>query len=196
MTDLLERDSYLSAGVHLGSRDKTKDMERFIFKTRPDGLSIIDLKKVDERIGVAASFLSGYDDIMVVGRKENSHLPIEKLAEVVDAKSVTGRFMPGTLTNPSLDTYHEPDVLLVADPLVDKQAMEEAIKRKIPIVAVCDTFTDLDYIDLVIPGNNKGRKSLGVIFYLLTREILKERGEINSDTDFDYEIEDFVGEEK
>lgn len=190
MTDLLERDDYLSAGVHLGSRDKTKDMERFIFKTRPDGLSIIDLQKVDERIEAAASFLSRYDKIMVVGRKENSHLPIEKFAEAVGAEEVTGRFMPGTLTNPSFEDYYEPDVLLVADPLVDKQAMEEAIKRKIPIVAVCDTFTDLDYIDVVIPGNNKGRKSLGVIFYLLAREILSEEGE-----EFDYDVEDFTGEE-
>lgn len=195
MTDLLERDDYLSAGLHLGSRDKTRDMEKFIFKTRPDGLSIIDLQEADERIKVASSFLARQEKIMVVGRKENSHKPIDLFADIVGAKAVTGRFMPGTLTNPALEIYYEPDVLLVADPLVDQQAMKEAIKRKIPIAAVCDTFTDLDYIDLVIPGNNKGRKSLGVIFYLLAREILKERGEIEKDRDFEYEVEDFVQEE-
>ncbi|MFP4045515.1 MAG: 30S ribosomal protein S2 [Candidatus Aenigmatarchaeota archaeon] len=196
MTELLDREKYISAGIHLGMRDKTKQMEPFIFKTRPDGLSIIDVEKIDERIGVAASFLSRFDKIMVAGRKENAQEPIRKFGEAVEAKVIDGRFMPGTLTNPSLPNYDEPDVLLVADPLVDNQAIQEAVKKKIPIIAICDTFNDLDFIDLVLPGNNKGRKSVGTIFYLLAREILKKKGEISSDEEFDYDLSDFTGEEE
>lgn len=196
MTELLDREKYISAGVHLGMRDKTEQMDQFIFKTRPDGLSIVDVKKIDERISVAASFLSQYDKIMVAGRKDNTKEPVRMFGEAIDIKSVDGRFMPGTLTNPSLPGYYEPKILIVADPLVDKQAVEEAVKKKIPVIAICDTFNNLDLIDLVIPGNNKGKKSVGTIFYLLAREILKNKGEIDSDEEFDYELSDFASEEE
>lgn len=196
MTELLDRDEYLSAGVHLGMREKTEKMEPFIFKTRPDGLSIIDIKKTDERIDVASSFLARFDEILVAGRKENCEEIIEKFSDIVGAKPVTNRFTPGMLTNPNLDVFYEPDVVLVVDPLIDKQAIKEAVNKRVPIVAICDTFNDLDYIDLVIPANNKGRKSIGVIFYLIAREISKRRDEISDNEEFDYQLEDFVGEEE
>lgn len=194
MTELLEREEYVSSGVHLGMRKKSKGMDPFIFKTRPDGLSIIDLEKIDERIDVASSFLSRYGKILAVGRKENAQPVLKKFKEATGFEVIRGRFMPGTLTNPSFPDYFEPDVLLVVDPLIDEQAVSEAIRKRIPIVAICDSFTNLDYVDLIIPGNSKGRKSLGVIFYLLAREILKEMGEIDSDEDFDYSLKDFAGE--
>lgn len=195
MTELLDREKYVSAGVHLGMRKKSKDMDRFIFKTRPDGLSIINVEKVDERIEVASSFLSRFDKILAVGRKENAQPVLKKLKEATDFEVIEGRFMPGILTNPSFPDYFEPDVILVVDPLIDEQAISEAIKKRIPIVAICDSYTDMDYIDLVIPGNNKGRKSLGLILYLLARETLKKKGEIDSEEGFDYELSDFTGEE-
>lgn len=195
MTELLDREKYVSAGVHLGMRKKSKDMDRFIFKTRPDGLSIINVEKVDERIEVASSFLSRFDKILAVGRKENAQPVLKKLKEATDFEVIEGRFMPGILTNPSFPDYFEPDVILVVDPLIDEQAISEAIKKRIPIVAICDSYTDMDYIDLVIPGNNKGRKSLGLILYLLARETLKKKGEIDSEEDLDYELSDFTGEE-
>lgn len=195
MTELLNREKYVSAGVHLGMRKKTKDMDQFIFKTRPDGLSIIDIEKVDERIDVTSSFLSRFDKILAVGRKENAVPVLKKLDGATEFDVIEGRFMPGTLTNPSFPDYFEPDVVIVTDPLIDEQAISEAIKKRIPIIAVCDTYTDMDYIDLVIPGNNKGRKSLGTIFYLLARETMKKKGQIDSDEDFGYELVDFTGEE-
>ncbi|KXB06832.1 hypothetical protein AKJ51_02780 [candidate division MSBL1 archaeon SCGC-AAA382A20] len=195
MTELLDREKYVSAGVHLGMRKKSKDMDRFIFKTRPDGLSIINVEKVDERIEVASSFLSRFDKILAVGRKENAQPVLKKLKEATDFEVIEGRFMPGILTNPSFPDYFEPDVILVVDPLIDEQALSEAIKKRIPIVAICDSYTDMDYIDLVIPGNNKGRKSLGLILYLLARETLKKKGEIDYEEGFDYELSDFTGEE-
>jgi len=195
MTELLDREKYVSSGVHLGMRKKSQKMDPFIFRTRPDGLSIIDIESIDERIDVASSFLSRFDKILVVGRKENAQPVLEKFAEATDFETVEGRFMPGTLTNPSFPDYFEPDIVLVVDPLIDEQAISEAIKKRVPSIAICDSFTELDYIDLIIPGNNKGRKSLGIIFYLLARETLKKKGEIKGDEDFDYTLEDFAGEE-
>lgn len=100
------------------------------------------------------------------------------------------------MTNPAFKNYFEADVIVVADPLIDYQAMKEAVTARTAIVAVCDTFNETRHIDLIIPANNKSKKSLGTLYYLLAREILKEKGEIKSDSDFKYKLEDFAGEEE
>ncbi|MFB6088640.1 MAG: 30S ribosomal protein S2 [Candidatus Aenigmatarchaeota archaeon] len=195
MTDLVEKDEYLSAGAHIGMREKTAQMDDFIFKVRPDGLCVLDVEQTDERIEVAGKFLSRFDNIVVVSRKLNGQKPIEEFSEVIDAKAIAGRFLPGTLTNPAFPEYFDMDVIVITDPLADRQALLEAIKRRIPIIALCDTYNDLDFVDLIIPVNNKGRRSLALVYYLMAREILKNRGEIEEDEDFDYEIEDFQSSE-
>lgn len=191
MTELAERDVYLSAGVHIGMKGKIKSMEPFVYRLRPDGLAVMDIEKTDERIKVASEFLSKYKNIMVASRKQNSFKPIKKFSSTINAKCIPGRFLPGTFTNPTLKDYFEPNVLIVTDPLADRQAIKEAVNNRIPIVGLCDTFTDTDYVDFIIPTNNKGKKSLALIFYLLTREVLKKRGEIKTDADFKEKLEDF-----
>jgi len=190
---LIPKKEYLSAGVYIGMKSKNEKMKRFIYKVRDDGLSVLNLGLVDERIRVASKFLARMENILVVGRKVNSHAPIRKFAEVVDnVNFVVGRFMPGTLTNPKYEDYVEPDVVLLVDPLSDYQALKEAVDSRIPVVALCDTFNDTRNVDLVIPCNNKGRKSLSLIFWLLAREINKIRGK----KEFKYTLEDFLGESK
>ena len=195
MTELADRNEYLSAGVHIGMRMKTKGMEPFIFKTRPDGLSVLDIEKTDERIKIAAGFLARYKNIMVVCRKANGIKAVKKFAEVVGAKAVTERFLPGTLSNPNFKDYMEPDVIIVTDPVADGQAIKEATDKRIPIVAICDTYNDLEFIDLVIPANNKGKKSIGLLYYLLAREILRARGEIKKNEDFKPTLDEFTEKE-
>ncbi|UCG95395.1 MAG: 30S ribosomal protein S2 [archaeon] len=192
MTDLADRNDYLSAGVHIGMRMKTKGMAPFIFKTRPDGLSVLDIEKTDERIKLAAAFLARYKDIMAVCRKTNGIKPVNRFAEVIGAKAVTGRFLPGTLSNPNFQDYMEPEVLVVTDPIADKQAITEATEKRIPIVGICDTYNDLEFVDLIIPANNKGKKSLGLLYYLLAREILKSREEIKDNKEYKEKLEDFT----
>jgi small subunit ribosomal protein S2 len=192
---LIPRKDYLASGICFGAKTKTKDMKEFIYKTRPDGLTILNLKKIDERIRITARFLARNKNILVATRKKIAKEAVEKFAEIVNAKAFVGRFLPGTLTNPNSENFYEADVVFITDPLTDKRALQEAVKARVPIVAICNTSNETKYVDLVIPANNRGRKSLAMMFYLLAREILKERGEIKSDEEFKYKLEDFVGKE-
>jgi len=193
---LIPREKYLAAGLHIGTQQRTKQMKRFIYKIRPIGLTVLNLSIVDERVRVAGRFLANAKNIVVVSRKSVAHHAITKFAEIVGAKAVCGRFMPGMLTNPNYKDFYEAGVVFMVDPFADYQAVEEAVRARVPIVSVCDTFNETNDIDLIIPANNKGRKSLATLFWLLAREILKNRGDIKSDREFKYSIEDFYGEEK
>ncbi|MFC1728407.1 30S ribosomal protein S2 [Nanoarchaeota archaeon] len=200
MTDketlLIPIDQYLKAGIHIGTKFKTKYMANFIYKIRPDGLYILNLQKIDERIKMAAKFLSQYEpeEILVASRRENSWKAAKKMAELTGIKVFAGRYPPGTLTNPALETYIEKKVLLVTDSWPDKNVVQDALKVGIPIVALCDTNNQSNGIDFVVPCNNKGKKALGLIFFLITREYLKERKIIKNDKEFKANIEDFTEE--
>ncbi len=182
---------YLKAGAHIGLRSRTKDMRKFIFRIRQDGLSIIDASKIDERIKIAAKFIARFKKVMVVSRKPNGHKPVKMFAEIVGAKAITGRFLPGTLTNPNFEEYYEPEVVVVTDPIADRQAVKEAVKMHLPVVALCDTANTSRNVDLAIPCNNKGKRSLATVYYMLAKEVLKARGEIKGDEEFKYTPEDF-----
>jgi len=188
---LLEK--YLEAGVHIGSRFRSGDMRRFIYKCRSDGICVLDVSTLNNRIKIVAKFLSRYDPekIIVVAGRVYAQKPAQMFAKTIGAKCIIGRFVPGTLTNPDNPKFIEPDVVVISDPLVDRQIVKEAVSAKKPIVSFCDTSNPVKNIDLLIPTNNKGKKSLALIYWLLTREVLKNRGDIKSDKDFKMELEDF-----
>ncbi len=190
---LLPRDTILSAGIHIGTRIKTKNMEPFIYRVRPDGLFVLDIKKTDERIRVAAKFLSRFEPskIAVVASRLYGHQPVRKFCELTGAIPIVGRFVPGSLSNPLYPGRIEPEVIVVTDPRADSQAVTEAARVGIPVVALCSTDNNFDGIDLVIPTNNKGRKALATIYWLLARQVLRERGELGPDEDLNVPIEDF-----
>ncbi len=190
---LVPLEEYLKAGVHIGSQFKNGQMKKYIYKTRQDGLHIIDVKTIDERLRLAADFLAKYEPsrILVVAERLYARKPAKKFAEVIGAKAVIKRFIPGTLTNPNNPNYTEVDVVFVSDPAVDKQALIEARDTRIPVIAFADTNNSLRNVDIAVPLNNKGKKSLALAYWILAREILLRRGAIKSKSDFKVPLEDF-----
>ncbi len=175
---LIPVEDYLAAGVHIGTQQKTKSMERFIHRVRTDGLYVLDVSQTDNRIRTAASFLANYqpEQILVASSRQYGRFPAEKFADAVGARARTGRFIPGTLTNPDYEGYIEPDAVVVTDPIGDAQAVKEAITVGIPVIAMCDSNNTTSNVDLVVPTNNKGRRALSVIYWLLANETLDRRG--------------------
>ncbi|MHC1585492.1 MAG: 30S ribosomal protein S2 [Candidatus Syntropharchaeia archaeon] len=192
---LIPVDEYLATGVHIGTQQKTEDMKRFIYKARSDGLYVLDIKHTDERIRLAAKFLNKYDPegILVVSTRQYGQKPASTFARLIGAKPAVGRFIPGTLTNPSFSGYYEADLLFATDPMGDAQAVSEAVSIGIPVIALCDTNNSTSNIDFVIPTNNKGRKALAMVYWLLTRETLKLRVP-EEEFKFEYRVEDFEAE--
>ena len=189
-------ETYMTAGAHIGTRQKTSDISEFIYKVRNDGLYIIDVKKTDEKIKTAAKFVSKYDpkDVLIVSVRQYGQKPIKMLGEHTGIQVLDGRFRPGTLTNPNAKGFLEPSLLILTDPLADAQALHEAENIGIPVIGLCDTNNETKFLDLVIPTNNKGRKALALVYWLLTREILKTKGKIKNDEDFKLTAEDFEAE--
>jgi len=190
---LIPEDVYLTSGVHIGTQQKSADMKEFIFKVRTDGLYVLDVKKTDERIRVAAKFMARFDParILIVSARQYGQKPAKVFGKAIGAMIVAGRFVPGSLTNPILPKFVEPDMLFVTDPAADEQALREALNVGIPIIGICDANNETKYVDLVIPSNNKGRRALATVYWLLTREVLKARGQLASDDDFKMTVEEF-----
>lgn len=191
---LVAQDIYLKSGIHIGTKFRTKYMERFIYKTRTDGLSVLNLQKIDERIKIAADFLSRYnpEDILVVCRRENGWKAVKAFSKMTGIKAFAGRYPPGILTNPKLDKYMETKIIIVVDSWPDRNAVKDALAIGVPLIALCDTNNQANDIDLVVPCNNKGKKSLGLFFYILTREFLKNKGVLKGEPKFS--VEDFSEE--
>ncbi|MCH8833496.1 MAG: 30S ribosomal protein S2 [Thaumarchaeota archaeon] len=183
----------LSTGIRVGTQVKTKFMKPFITKASPEGLYMIDLDLTLERIKIAAKFINRIDikKVIICSGREYANTPIEKFCEVTGLTQMLGRFMPGTLTNPSLSYYIEPKLLLISDPQVDSQAITEATNAGIPVIGISNTDNITSKIDLIIPANNRGRKALATIYWLLARDILIERGELKENESLKYEIDDF-----
>jgi len=191
---LVPTELYLKAGIHIGTKFKSAYMESFIYKIRPDGLYILNLEKVDERILLAAKLLSHYnpEDILVVSRRENGWKPIKTFSKITGITVFAGRYPPGILTNTSLKNFMEKKILLVTDPWPDKNAVEDAGRVGIPVIGLCDTNNQANNVDLIVPCNNKGKKSLGLFFMILAREYLKSKGVIKKNEDFTQTLEDFA----
>ena len=183
---LMPYEEYQSNKVHIGTQTKSKDMQRFIREVADDGtgLHLIDIEQTDERLQLATNFLGMYEarDILVVSARQYGQRPARLFAQAIGARHIVGRFIPGTLTNPLLRTYIEPQIIFVTDPQADNQALSEAISSNMPVVGICDTNNNLCNVDLCIPANNKGRRSLALIYWLLAREVLKARGVMDDET--------------
>ena len=193
---LTPMDKYLAAGCHIGTQVKTQDMEPFVYRQRPIGLYVLDVRKTDERIRTAAKFISRFDPdkVVIISGRVYGKRPVQSFARFIGGHAFTDRFVPGTLTNPNIAgprIYIEPELVIITDPRTDQQALSEAARIGVPVIALCDTDNVITNIDLVIPSNNRGRKALALIYFLLAREVLRERGELTPDSEVAFTTDDF-----
>ncbi|MGD9381349.1 MAG: 30S ribosomal protein S2 [Candidatus Thorarchaeota archaeon] len=193
---LTPMDKYLAAGCHIGTQVKTQDMDPFVYRQRPIGLYVLDVRKTDDRIRTAGKFIARFDasKIVVVSGRVYGKRPVETFAYYIGANAFTERFVPGTLTNPNIAgprVYVEPELVILTDPRTDQQALSEAARIGVPVIALCDTDNQTTNVDLVIPSNNRGRKALALVYFLLTRQVLRERGTLTEEEETAFTAEDF-----
>ena len=196
--DEAQKQLYLSCGIHIGTKLLTGDARRFIYRQTNYGLYVIDLTQTDERLKIASKFLSkfveeGSDRIIVSSVRRYGKEPVSKFCEVLGCRAIITRFIPGSLTNPIIETYiKDASVVVIIDPHADKVILREAQLARIPVVSLFDTDDTLTGIDLAIPANNRGKKALGLAFWLIARQIMLELGKISSEDEFPYTLEEFT----
>ena len=190
---LIPLEDLLAVGLHIGTRIKTGDMEPYIYRVRPDGLFILNIGKTDEKIRLAAKFIGRFEPerSLIISSRLYGKTPVEKFCALTRNIPLVGRFMPGLISNP-LQPYHaDPQVVMVTDPRADWQSIKEASTAGVPVIALCDTDNVFSGVDLAIPVNNKGRRALAMLYWLLARQVLRERGELAADGTINATVDDF-----
>jgi len=171
----------LAAQSHIGTKNCDKQMEPYVWKRRADGIHIINIGKTWEKLVFAARIVAAIEnpnDVCVISARPYGHRAVLKYAANTGAQAIAGRFTPGSFTNYITRSFKEPRLIIVTDPRVDHQAIREASYVNIPVIAFCDTDAPLKFVDVVIPTNNKSRHSVGLMWWLLAREVLRLRGTI------------------
>lgn len=192
--EMMPIEDLLASGAHIGVKFRTKFMEPYVYKIRPDGLSVLDTEKILEQIKNAARLLSEYEpeEILVVSRRESGWKPVKMFAKAIGARKKIDRYVPGSITNPEYEKFFEPKIIILTDPWTDRNALKDAVKTSIPVISLCDSNNTTRNVDLCIPCNNKGKKSLAMIYWLLAREFLKQKEVIKDYDEFKPAVDDFT----
>ena len=177
---LVPQDMYVKYKVHIGLREKSRYMlDNYVFKVKENGVAVFDIKKIDERIRDAINLISQYNpsDVVVADRRAEMYRALNLMKENIGVSVISGRYLPGTFTNPQYEFFFEPDVVLVLDPFENKNIIKDAASVNKPVIAFLNSDGTPEYVDLVIPGNNRAIPSVVFLVWLLTRELALAWGE-------------------
>jgi small subunit ribosomal protein S2 len=190
---LVPLEEYVKAGIHLGTKIISGDMRRYIYRRRADGLAILNTNSIDEKLREAIKFLSGFkpDEIILVCKREAGWGAARLFSEITGIRVFTKKYPAGIVTNPKIEGFFEPSLVIICDPWLDKNAIHDAEILNIPIVGLCDSNNLTKHIDYVVPCNNKSNKTLGLVFYILGEGYCKAHS-----LPFSAKISDFTGEEE
>jgi len=197
MTDtketLVPLTDYIRCSTHLGTKVITPDMRRYVYKRRADGLAVINTKLIDDKLREGIAFFKEYapEDVFIACKREAGWIPVEKFSEVTGIRAFTKKYPSGIITNTELDDFFETKLVIICDPWVDKNALNDAVRVKVPVLGLCDTNNYTKDITQKVIGNNKSQKSIGLVLFVLAREYLKTIGKEKEAKELD--LEDFTG---
>jgi ribosomal protein uS2 len=188
---LIPLEDYIKCAVHLGTKVITPHMRKYVYKRRADGLAVINTAVIDDKLRESISFLINYkpEEIYLVCKREAGWPAAKKFQEITGIKAFTKKYPSGVTTNLKLENFFEAELTIICDPWIDKNALNDTFRLKKPVISLCDTNNFTNQVSKIIPCNNKAKKSIGCILYILAREYCKAKK-----IKFDAVLTDFTGE--